>query len=61
MKSVNFHSTMEAAWDAGCSPQVFGMLAEQLELEPTRLGPLGEVVWTDSDIEQVRQVTEGRQ
>ncbi len=60
MKSCKVLSTLEAAWDAGCCPRCFLVLAEQLELQPARLGALGDLVWSESDIEQVHNLMQER-
>lgn len=59
MNETRPRSTGEAARVAVCSPSYFKLLAEEIGLQPTRLGS-GDLVWTDEQVEQVRRLRERR-
>jgi len=59
MQEANVRSTGEAAKSTGCSPSYFKLLAQELGLQPTRLGS-GDLIWTNEQVEQVRRLRERR-
>ena len=59
MGATRVKATGEASKFCDCSPSYFKLLAQELRLQPARLGS-GDLVWTDEQVEQVRRLRERR-